>query len=174
MNDQPKHLVRADDLRETEAVLIRHPKNPNSEVHIQPLSDRVGMKRAHLSVARVPPGKESYIPHAHGTQEEFLFILEGEGLAQIGDEKVRVGPGDYMGFPIDGTVHHLTNVGSKDLVYLQGGERHDLEIGFFPTIGKVSMFRGDGVVTLFDDATSEKIPMSAWFPKGLPGGGKHE
>jgi uncharacterized cupin superfamily protein len=71
------------------------------------------MQRAVLSLARVPPGKESFILHAHEHDEEFVFILEGEGTAQIGDAKVAVGPGDFMGFPIDGTPHHLVNTASR-------------------------------------------------------------
>jgi uncharacterized cupin superfamily protein len=129
---------------------------------MQRLSDRVGMKRMHLSLARVPPGKESFLPHAHTLQEEFLFILEGKGRARIGDEQIEVGPGDYMGFPVDGTIHHLENVGDGDLVYLMGGERTVAELGHFPTIGKVGLFK-DGVVRFFPDDSEERLPISAWL-----------
>ena len=86
----PKHLVRTGDLRDADFTRIRHPLNPRSEVRMHRLGDRVGMQRAHLSLARVPPGRESFLPHAHGNQEEFLFILEGRGLALLGDAEVEV------------------------------------------------------------------------------------
>jgi uncharacterized cupin superfamily protein len=158
---EPKHLVRSHALPADEAIHIRHPLNPNSEVLIQRLSDRVGMKRAQLSLACVPPGRESYIPHAHTVEEEFIFILEGTGRAQIGDQVVDVGPGDYMGFPTDGTVHHLTKTGSENLVYLQGGERAEVEVARFPTVGKIGMFK-DRAVRFYSESTAEQLPLSAW------------
>lgn len=77
----PKHLVRTSALKPEDAVRIRHPLNPNSDVHLHSLGDRVGMQRCQLHLARLPPGKESFIAHAHGLQEEFVYILEGEGRA---------------------------------------------------------------------------------------------
>ena len=111
------------------------------------------MARVQLSLARVPPGRESFIPHAHSVQEEFVFILEGEGTAQIGDEMIAVGPGDYMGFPTDGVIHNLTNTGDVDLVYLMGGERTATEVSAFPSIGKLLTF-ADGQIRVFDTGTA--------------------
>jgi uncharacterized cupin superfamily protein len=162
MTEEPKHLVRTRRLSAGDATRIRHPLNPKAEVHIHRLADRVGMKRAILHLARVPPGKESFIPHYHGSDEEFVFILEGEGTALIGDRQVRVGPGDYMGFPADGTVHHLTNSGTADLVYLMGGERSAADIGYFPTLGKMAVFRGD-TVRFYDERSAEDRPLRDWF-----------
>jgi uncharacterized cupin superfamily protein len=122
------------------------------------------MQRAHLSFARLPPGKESFLPHAHATQEEFLFVLEGRGMALLGDAEVEVGPGDYMGFPTDGTVHHLRNVGESDLVYLMGGERTEVEVSRFPSIGKVGVFK-NSEVSFFDESSATVLPRSAWRPK---------
>jgi uncharacterized cupin superfamily protein len=160
----PKHLVRTRELRDADFTLIRHPLNAQSELRVHRLGDHVGMQRAHLSLARLPPGKESFLPHAHATQEEFLFILEGRGMALLGDSEVEVGPGDHMGFPTDGTVHHLRNVGEADLVYLMGGERTDVEVSRFPSIGRVGVFR-TGEVSFFDENSSTVLPRSAWRPK---------
>jgi len=162
MADDPKHLVRTAALPPEEGVRVRHPLNPNSEVLLHRLGDRAGMQRVHLSLARVPPGRESFVPHAHAVQEEFLFILEGEGIAQIGDRRGRVGPGDYMGFPTDGTAHHLTNTGSSDLVYLMGGERTAVEVSHFPTLGRTAVMR-DGEVVFFPDEAAQTFTMRDWI-----------
>ena len=156
MTDEPRHLVRTGSLPADAAARIRHPLNPNSDVRIQALSDRAGMARVHLSLARVPPGRESFIPHAHALQEEFVFILEGQATAQIGDAMIAVGPGDYMGFPTDGVVHHLTNTGDVDLVYLMGGERTAVEVSAFPTVGKV-LTLADGQVRVFDAGSAQHL-----------------
>lgn len=166
MTDAQKYLVRSKGLPAAEARHIRHPLNPNSDIHIQSLSDRVGLQRSVLSLARVPPGKESFIPHAHSVQEEFVFILEGEGTAEIGDQAVKVGPGDYLGFPIDGVAHHLRNTGTTDLVYLMGGERTPLDIGRFPTVGKMIVFdMGRGAIELFDQAAAQPLTFADFAAK---------
>lgn len=162
MPDIPKHVVRSRSLAAAEGRRIRHPLNPNSEILIHPLSERVGLQRAVLSLARVPPGKESFILHAHERDEECVYILEGQGTAQIGDQRIAVGPGDFMGFPIDGTPHHLVNTGTTDLVYLMGGERSTLDVGRFPSVGKSIVFRLDqrgARVELFDDAAAQPLAM---------------
>lgn len=166
MTDTAKYLVRSKSLPAAEARHIRHPLNPNSDIFIQSLSDRVGLQRAILSLARVPPGKESFLPHAHSAQEEFLYILEGEGTALIGDQEVTVGPGDYLGFPTDGVAHHLRNTGTTDLVYLMGGERTPLDIGRFPTVGKTILFdMGQGQIELFDQADARPLTFADFAAK---------
>jgi uncharacterized cupin superfamily protein len=159
-----KYVIRTRDLPPEEAVEIRHPLNPKAQIFIQRLADRVGMKRTPLHLARVPPGKESFVPHAHEIEEEYLFILEGEGIATIGEETVRVGPGDYLGFPTDGTAHHLVNPGPGDLVYLMGGERLAVDVAHFPTLGKAALYVGKDV-TFYDEASAEHLPISAWYVK---------
>ena len=157
MSDIPKHLVRTRDLDPAEAVRIRHPFNPASEVYLQRLAERTGMGRVIVTLARVPPGKESFILHAHLLHEEFLYILEGQGTGIIGEAEVAVGPGDFMGFPIDGTPHTLRNTGTTDLVYLMGGERGPLEVARFPTVGKTMVFSlADGIRAL-DDAGARQL-----------------
>jgi uncharacterized cupin superfamily protein len=168
MADEPRHLIRTKMLPDSEARHIRHPLNPKSDVFIQPLSERVGMQRAVLSLARVPPGKESFLLHAHEHDEEFLYILEGEGTAEIGEQRVKVGPGDFMGFPIDGTPHHLVNTGVTDLVYLMGGERSALEVTRFPSAGKTIIFKVDQTgakIDMFDGSTGRPMGFEAWQAK---------
>ena len=74
-----------------------------------PSAALAGLRRTALSLARVPPGRESFIYHSHEHDEEFLFILSGRGRAEIDGEIIEVGPGDFMGFPTPSVAHHLTN-----------------------------------------------------------------
>src|SRR4051794_41867781 len=98
MSDTPKHLVRPSDLDPAEAVRIRHPFNPNSDVTLQRLAERTGMGRGIVTLARVPPGKESFVLHAHLLHEEFIYVLEGQGTAGIGGAAGAGGPGRPRGF----------------------------------------------------------------------------
>ena len=167
MADTPRHLVRAGDLDAAEAACIRHPFNPNAEVHLQRLAERTGMGRVAVTLARVPPGKESFILHAHLINEEFLYILEGTGTAVIGAAELAVGPGDFMGFPIDGTPHTLKNTGAVDLVYLMGGEHGPVDVARFPTVGKTIVFSmTQGGIRAFDDASARQLSFADFLPKG--------
>jgi uncharacterized cupin superfamily protein len=119
-----------------EGQVFSHPLNPQSEVHLRSLGDAVGLERLGIHVVRIPPGKESFVYHMHHTEEEFVYILSGRGIAEIGDEEHEVGPGDFMGFPTPSIGHHLRNPFTEDLVYLSGGERRISEIADFPRLDK--------------------------------------
>ena len=162
----PKHLVRADDRDARDSVCIRHPFNPSSEVHLQRLAERTGMERVAVTLVRVPPGWERFILHAHLLLEEFLYILEGSGTAVIGGAQVTGGPGDFMGFPIDGTPHTLRNCGSTDLVYLMGGERGPVDVAHFPSVGKTLVFSQREGIRASDDANARQLSLDDFQAKG--------
>ena len=162
MSADPKNVVRTRGLTSDDGVTIKHPKNPKSKLTWWPLADRAGITRAMLNLARIPPGKEAFVPHAHSLQEEFVFILEGTGTALIGDQEVAIGPGDYIGYPTDGTPHHLINSGSEDLLCLMGGERTQVEVSQFPTLGRVGVFLPEGV-QFFDADSGEKLGQEDWL-----------
>jgi uncharacterized cupin superfamily protein len=148
------HLIRAGERGTCPTYPFQHPLNPRSEVVMQSLSDATGLERLGVHVMRVPPGKESFIYHAHYTEEEFVLILSGRGIAEIGDDEVEVGPGDFMGFPTPSVGHHLRNPFAEDLVYLSGGERHASEIADFPKVGKRLVRVGMALaVSSIDEAT---------------------
>ena len=163
MSTDPKHLVRTRGSTPAKSMHVRHPFNPRSDIQMTLLSDTTGMTRVGVSLARVPPGKEGYIPHSHTLCEEFVFVIEGHGTALVGDQEVAIGPGDFLGYPTDGTTHHIRNTGSEDLVFLQGGERREGDVGRFPTIGKLGLHLGDETLTFVDESTSEEMPFSAWL-----------
>jgi uncharacterized cupin superfamily protein len=129
---KPNPLLRANAIAELMAFAFNHPLNPNSEIHLRSLSTMTGLQRLGISIGRVPPGKESFVYHFHHTEEEFIYILSGRGIAEIGDEEFEVGPGDFMGFTAPSVGHNLRNPFDQDLVYLMGGEHRDMEIGEFP------------------------------------------
>ena len=163
MTQDPKHLVRTRRLRTDDATHLKHPMNPKSEIFVHGLSESAGMQRQHMNIARIPPSKESFLPHSHTFQEEWVFVVEGDGIAIVNDAEVAIGPGDYLGFPTDGTTHHLKNTGQTDLVVLQGGERTAREIARFPTVGKTALFEPPKVTFFGDDGATEELNLSLWL-----------
>jgi mannose-6-phosphate isomerase-like protein (cupin superfamily) len=92
-------LVTAADRAKLEEESARHPLNPRSEVHGHMLAARTGLRRTGVNWFRVPPGKESTIFHLHWNEEEWAYVLSGRGIAEIGDQELEIGPGDFLGFP---------------------------------------------------------------------------
>lgn len=117
----------------------RHQFNDRAIRLTRTLGDPVGLTRLGIHLVRLAPGHESTQHHFHDADEEFIYVLEGRGVAHIGDERFEVGPGDFMGFPapagdLPGPAHSLANPYDADLVYLMGGERNAVDAVHYPRI----------------------------------------
>jgi uncharacterized cupin superfamily protein len=132
---RPGVLVRAADAAAAEEQ-FSHPWNPKSLIIGTRLSQVAGLERSGVSIARLPPGKESFVLHRHHFEEEWLFILTGRGMVQIDDSEHQVATGDFIGFPVPSAAHHLRNPFDEPLVYLMGGESKDFEIADFPGLDR--------------------------------------
>jgi uncharacterized cupin superfamily protein len=168
MPEQPslKRHLSAAEIAAAPEVHIRHPFNPNSDIYLRSLGRPVGLQRLSLSIARVPPGRESFVYHSHQRDEEFLLILTGRGRAEIDEALIEVGPGDFMGFPTPSVAHHLINPYAEDLVYLMGGESSGFDIGNFPRLGKRVIF-DHGRIHALDEADLKPMSFDEWLPEGL-------
>jgi uncharacterized cupin superfamily protein len=120
-----------------------HPLNPRAIRHGRSLGDAVGFEHIGVHLVRVEPGHDSTQYHVHQAEEEFIYILSGRGLAEIGDETAEVGPGDFMGFAAGGLAHSLSNPFTEDLVYLVGGMRLEFDICDYPKVNTRLYRRGD-------------------------------
>ena len=152
MTDERHSLLKASDIDSMDAVEFHHPLNPNSEIYLRFLGRAVGLKRIGVTIARVPPGKESFIYHAHRNEEEWIYILSGRGIAEIGDAECEVETGDFLGFGLPQQPHHLRNPFNEDLVYLMGGEADRQDVGVFPRLGKRAIRDGDSAFIVDDSA----------------------
>lgn len=131
---RPKALWKAEELAGAGHAFTQR-LNPNSLFTGRSLSRLCGLERVQVSIARVPPGKDSFAYHAHQVEEEWAYVLSGRGLARIDGEEHEVGPGDFMGFA-PGVPHLLENRGQEDLVYLMGGEACPVDVLDYPQLGK--------------------------------------
>jgi len=158
----PRVLVRKAERGPADAG--NHPYNPASQVHGWTLSRAAGLGRIAVNLAWVPPGKESAIFHRHHREEEWLYVLEGRGTAEIDDRAVEVGPGDFLGFPA-GVAHHLRNTGGTDLHFLEGGELiQDVEVADFPRLGRRMVRYGSHVSVYPTEAEIPFLPGTSELP----------
>jgi uncharacterized cupin superfamily protein len=129
-NRESPHLLRAADIQSSTQP-VSHPWNSNSEIHGTMLARTLGLARTGVSLARIRPGKESFVYHSHRYEEEWIYILSGKAVAEIDDAEYEVSAGDFMAFPTPSVAHHLRNPFVEDLVYLMGGESRPSKLQTF-------------------------------------------
>lgn len=161
-----KHLVRTSQLGPDQAMHLSHPLNDRSELYLTRLSDPTGLTHLGISLARLPPGRESFALHMHTVQEEWIYVVSGRGHVRLDDQEVPIAAGDFLGFPAGGPAHLVCNTSDEELVYLQGGDRRQGDRGHFPELGKVAFKHDEGHMALVDEDRVELLPFSAWLAKG--------
>ncbi len=160
-----KFVWKADELAGQERAFAQR-LNPNSYLLRTGLAGLAGLKRARVSLGRVPPGKDSFAYHAHLIEEEWVYILSGSGIAEIDGQSHEVGPGDFMGFPSPDVAHLLRNPFETDLVYLMGGESVPLDVLDYPTLGKRFLLLYDGGFPAFYELGEPSKPFGLAEPTG--------
>jgi quercetin dioxygenase-like cupin family protein len=84
--------------------------------------DTVGSERTVFGVTTFPPGARHDV-HRHPNAEEVFYLVEGGGLARVGNVNVRVRPGDVL-VAKAGELHGFWNTSDTDravLVWCYGG-----------------------------------------------------
>lgn len=127
-------LLKASYIAAMPEIVKTHALNSKAVRNTKSLSDTVGMTRLAIHLVRVEPGKETTQFHFHHQEEEFIYILSGRGIAEIGDRSVEVAAGDFIGFTAPSLPHSLSNPFEEDLVYLMGGERRSFDVCDYPRL----------------------------------------
>ncbi|MGH8280719.1 MAG: cupin domain-containing protein [Gammaproteobacteria bacterium] len=89
------------------------------------LGNAAGLTQFGVNLLRLPAGAWSSQRHWHSTEDEFVYVLEGEVVmvTNNGEEILRVG--DCAGFKAgDPDGHHLQNRSKKEAVILEIGSRN--------------------------------------------------
>lgn len=114
------------------------------------LAMAAGAKQLGCSHYEVPPGKTAFPCHFHCANEEAIFILEGEGTARIGPDKVAVKAGDFIAMPTGPEhAHQLLNTGTATLKYLAFSTMHTTEVVGYPDSKKLAARAAGSVAEAF-------------------------
>lgn len=90
----------------------------------RPLGDLFGLKNFGVNLTRLAPGAVSALRHAHSTQDEFIYILEGTPVLLSDAGETPLAPGMCAGFRAgSGDAHQLANRSDAAVVYLEIGDR---------------------------------------------------
>lgn len=129
------HILRAADIAAKQSV-FSHPWNPKSEIRGTWIGRLSGLSRTGVSLGRLASGKESFAYHSHHSEEEWLYVIAGWGIALIDGQEYELGPGDFVAFPTPSVAHNMANPFAEELVYLMGGENKPEEVTDFPGLGR--------------------------------------
>jgi uncharacterized cupin superfamily protein len=88
------------------------------------LGDAAGLTQFGVNLLRLPPGQWSSQRHWHLAEDEFVMVLEGEGVLVTDDGEETLRPGDCAGFKAgEPNGHHIQNRSDAELVLLEVGAR---------------------------------------------------
>ena len=109
------------------------------------LGDLFGLTNFGVNLTRLAPGGESALRHAHGKQDEFVYILEGEPTLITNAGETILKPGMCAGFRAGtGDAHHLVNRSKADAVFLEIGDRSAGDSVRYPDDDVVAVYGPDG------------------------------
>jgi 2-hydroxychromene-2-carboxylate isomerase/uncharacterized cupin superfamily protein len=91
-----------------------------------PLGDLFGLKNFGVNLTRLAPGAVSALRHAHRTQDEFVYVLQGRPTLHTDAGRTPLAPGLCAGFAAgSGDAHRLINETDAEAVYLEIGDRSE-------------------------------------------------
>jgi len=110
-----------------------------------PLGDLFGLTNFGVNLTRLAPGAHSALRHAHGKQDEFVYVLEGEAVLITDAGETLLKPGMCAGFKAGtGDAHHMVNRTNKDVVFLEVGDRSAGDSVSYPDDDVVAVYGADG------------------------------
>ncbi|KWE63594.1 cupin [Burkholderia ubonensis] len=153
MSTQPRELLKAADIANMEPERAVHPLNGDAVRLRKSIGDLTGLTQLGVHLITLMPGHASAEYHRHWYEEEFVYVLSGNGTATIGEQDHAVGPGDFLGFARGGDAHTLVNTGDVPLVIFVGGQRLEHDVCDYPRSGKRLYVAGkrEALIDLPDD-----------------------
>jgi len=136
-------LLRAKDIEAIPENARVHALDAEAVRHTRSLGDAVGLNTIGVHLVRLKQGRRSSVFHFHHHDEEWIYVLSGRGVTEIGEERIEVGAGDFMGFVAGSLPHNLFNPNTEDLVYLVGGNRLPYDVCDYPRI-RMRRYRTNG------------------------------
>ncbi|MGE0650285.1 MAG: cupin domain-containing protein [Alphaproteobacteria bacterium] len=111
----------------------------------RPLGDVFGLTSFGVNLTRLEPGAQSALRHAHGLQDEFVYILEGAATLLTDAGETVLMPGMCAGFKAGtGNGHCLINKSDADVVYLEIGDRTQGDTVVYPDDDIAAHMGADG------------------------------
>jgi uncharacterized cupin superfamily protein len=112
----------------------------------QRASVAIGAQKLGYSFFTVPPGKAAFPYHTHTTNEEMIYILDGEGTLRFGSEELMITSGTIVACPPGADFpHQLINTGDKALRYLVVSTMEYPDLSDYPDSKKIGAYASAAV-----------------------------
>jgi uncharacterized cupin superfamily protein len=109
------------------------------------IGDHAGIRNYGVVLTRIVPGGQSSHRHAHTTQDEFVYVLEGTPVLETNDGAQRLSPGMCAGFPAGtGDAHRFRNLTDQDVLLLVIGDRSPNDQVHYPDVDMQLVPQPDG------------------------------
>ncbi|MFM9971718.1 MAG: cupin domain-containing protein [Burkholderiales bacterium] len=109
------------------------------------LGEVFGLTNFGVNLTCLGPGSMSALRHAHATQDEFVYILEGSPTLVTDQGATLLHAGMCAGFKAGtGDGHHLVNRTKQDVLYLEIGDRSAGDSVVYPDDDLRATFGEDG------------------------------
>ena len=134
------------DVPESNATTYPEPlRAPNLQRFNRRLGNHAGLKTFGVNLTRIVPGGQSSYRHAHSTQDEFIYVLEGEVVMETNTGAQTLRPGMCAGFPAgNGDAHRFVNRTTTDALLLVVGDRSANDEIVYPDVDLYGELQTDG------------------------------
>ncbi|MCA9706712.1 MAG: cupin domain-containing protein [Myxococcales bacterium] len=104
------------------------------------LGREAGGRGLGCSMMELDPGKTAWPFHYHQANEEAIYVLSGEAMLRLGEQRLHVQAGDYVALPTGpDAAHQLTNTGAQVVRYLVISTMVTPDVCVYPDADKVGV-----------------------------------
>lgn len=104
MSERPPFIKHWREIQDAEA--WSYPGSDELHSVGSPFGRAFGLSRIGIHHEVLPPGRRLSYPHAESTEDEFVYVLEGQVDVWIDGQTYRLEPGDAVGFPAGTGICH--------------------------------------------------------------------
>lgn len=118
------------------------------------VTPRKDFSQAYVCFYEIMPGKAAYPKHYHSYNTECFYIIDGEGIIEAIDSKLKVKSGDVIVFPCGKNgLHKLTNTSdSKRLLYIDFDTTNSPDIIHYVDSDKIGIIEHNISSTFFKNS----------------------
>lgn len=107
------------------------------------ISSKIGAQKLGYAVVRLQPGKRAWPYHSHHVNEEFFFVLDGQGTLRHAGVEHPIRRGDFICSPPDPEQpHQIINTSQQELSYIALSTLEHTDVFLYPDSGKYGVRHG--------------------------------
>ena len=109
------------------------------EVGLGEIAETLGLGEIGATLHVVPAGKTAWPYHRHHGCDELFFVLSGAGEVRLGDKRLAIKAGDFIGCPPGGDAHQIINSSDGEMRYIAFSNHTRAEVTEYPDSGRIAV-----------------------------------